>query len=231
LTNAPYASLSALESYAESTYSTLLYLTLSAMRISSINCDHIASHIGKANGVAAVLRGLPLLAFPPPPKSHSASNSLSPGIASLAGQSGGAWRAAVPLPLDVMAEMGVKEEEVFRLGSQAPGLKDAVFKIATLANDHLITARQMLKNLETGQQAGHEFEHLADMDLARSYGSNSVKPDEIDQAFGAFMPAVSTQLWLDRLEKADFDIFDPKLRQREWKLPWKAFWAYRRKHL
>lgn len=60
----PYPTLTALETYAENTYSTLLYLTLSALPQASITTDHIASHIGKASGIAAVLRGIPLIAFP-----------------------------------------------------------------------------------------------------------------------------------------------------------------------
>jgi len=43
------------------------------------------------------------------------------------------------------------------------------------------------------------------------------------------MPAVSTSLWLDRLQRVDFDVFREELRRREWRLPWKAYWAFRRK--
>lgn len=65
---------------------------------------------------------MPLLAFPP----------------------GGAGAGAVVFPLDVCAEFDLRQEDILRKGSNAPGLTDAVFKVATLANDHLITARKML---------------------------------------------------------------------------------------
>ncbi|KAL4891294.1 Squalene/phytoene synthase [Aspergillus ambiguus] len=232
LTNDPYPNIAALESYAENTYSTLMYLTLSALPMTSVTADHVASHIGKAAGIAAVLRGLPLVAFPPPP-------SNQPGQAAGAGiMTGGAKQGAVMLPLEVMAQAGVKEEDVFRQGAEAPGLRDAVFTVATRASDHLITVQQMLSNLRAGRDVGHDFEHEGEE--GHEYGSeydisSSQRPetplDEVNRAFGVFMPAVATRLWLDKLESFDFDIFRPELLQSEWKLPWKAYMAYKRKAL
>lgn len=167
LGNPPYPTLTSLESYSENTYSTLLYLTLSAFSLSSVTTDHLASHIGKATGVAAVLRGLPLIAFPPPPPKHHTSNSA-------AGPLGPPPQGAVPLPLDIMAQHGVVEEQVFRQGASAPGLRDAVFAVATRANDHLITAREMLANLRQGLDVGHEFEHAEDSEHAEDPDRKSV---------------------------------------------------------
>lgn len=223
LTNAPYPTLAALEAYAENTYSTLLYLTLAALPMASLTADHLASHIGKAAGIAAVLRGVPLVAFPPPPTSRQSGQAgLGGGVATKQG--------AIVLPLDIMAQTGVREEDVFRHGAEAPGLRDAVFAVATRASDHLITAQQMLNNLRAGRDVGHEFEHEGEE--GHEYGG--IQPyesqwDEVRRAFGVFMPAVSTRLWLDRLEKVDFDIFKPELLTSDWKLPWKAYLAFRRK--
>jgi len=218
--NRPYTSMAELETYAENTYSTLMYLTLAALPLHSMAADHVVSHIGKATGIAAVLRGLPLLAFPPPPNHHSNNG--------LAGSSGGTHQGAVVLPLDVMAEAGVKEEEVFRQGAEAPGLRDAIFVIATRANDHLITAAEMLKNLQQGKDAGHEFEHEGEEGhlYAEVTSKSRSQAEEVERGHGVFMQALATRLWLDKLEKADFDIFKAELRAREWKLPWKAYWAY-----
>lgn len=236
-TNAPYSTLASLESYAENTYSTLLYLTLSALPLHSLTADHIASHIGKAAGIVAVLRGIPLLAFPPPPNHHS--NTTSPG-GTLDTQR--VQQGAVTLPLDIMAECNLKEESVFRYGADAPGLKDAVFKVATRASDHLITARQMLRNVQEGGDVGHGFEHEGEEgheynvdDSVQQTPSNSSdgksvqQKMEVEKAFGVFMPAVPTALWLQRLENGDFDIFKEDLRRRDWRLPWKAWVAYRRR--
>ncbi|KAL8780553.1 MAG: hypothetical protein Q9213_006419 [Squamulea squamosa] len=238
--NAPYPTLTSLESYAENTYSTLLYLTLSALPLHSLTADHIASHIGKAAGIVAVLRGIPLLAFPPPPNHHSNTSSLGGTLDTKRVQQG-----VVTLPLDIMAECNLKEENVLRYGADAPGLKDAVFKVATRASDHLITARQMLRNVKEGGDVGHGFEHEGEEGyeyeerIQTENGSNTMSGGgngksaqqkmEVEKAFGVFMPAVPTALWLQRLEKADFDIFKEGLRTRDWRLPWKAWVAYRRR--
>ncbi|KAJ4352230.1 uncharacterized protein N0V89_007577 [Didymosphaeria variabile] len=226
LGNPPYPTLGSLESYAENTYSTLMYLTLSALPQASLTTDHIASHIGKAVGIAAVLRGVPFIAFPP-----QQPLGTSGGITGAQGPTQG----SVLLPLDVMAEAGVKEEEIFREGAAAPGLRDAVFTVATRANDHLITAREMLTKLRSEGTVGHDFEHQDDAERDYNYSNEGAGQEkqlaEVEQAFGVFMPAISTQSWLDRLQRADFDLFDPELRKVDWKLPWKAYWAYSRRKL
>lgn len=227
LSNRPYHSMEALESYAENTYSTLLYLTLQALPMASLTADHVASHIGKASGIAAVLRGLPLIAFPGPQNTHSNQGQFP-------GDVGATRHGAVMLPLDIMAEAGVREEDVLRNGSNAHGLSDAVFQVATRANDHLITARQMLDNIRAGQDAGHEYEHQDEEEHvhlpgAISGGRTETQAQEVERAFGVFMPAIATQLWLDKLQKHDFDVFNSKLRVTDWKLPWRAFWGWRRR--
>ncbi|RDW94716.1 hypothetical protein BP5796_00479 [Coleophoma crateriformis] len=224
--NQPYASMAALETYAENTYSTLMYLTLASLPMNSMAVDHVASHIGKAAGIAAVLRGLPLIAFPPPPNHHSNSAGLGGAMGGTGGRQG-----AVMLPLDIMADAGVKEEDVLRQGAEAPGLKDAIFTVATRANDHLITAREMLKNLQQGKDAGHDFEHEGEEGHDYVEPKSGSQVQDLERAFGVFMPAVPTRLWLENLEKNDFDIFQPKLRARDWKLPWKAYWAFSRRSI
>ncbi|CZT18995.1 related to ribosomal protein MRP17, mitochondrial [Ramularia collo-cygni] len=226
LSNPPYPSIATLESYAENTYSTLLYLTLQSLPMASLTADHIASHIGKAIGISAVLRGIPLIAFPGPANSHSNQGQF-------AGDVGATRQGAVMLPLDIMAKCNVREEDVLRNGATAHGLRDAVFEVATRANDHLITARQMLANVHAGQDAGHEYEHQDEEEHIHlpSTGVVETQAQEVERAFGVFMPAIPTQLWLDKLQKNDFDVFSPKLRVTDWKLPWKAYWAYNRRKL
>lgn len=226
LSNRPYPDLAALESYAENTYSTLLYLTLQALPVDSITVDHVASHIGKASGIAAVLRGLPLIAFPGPPNSHSNQGQMPGNI-------GATRRGAVVLPLDVLAEHNVREEEVLRVGTNASGLRDAVFDVATRANDHLITARQMIRNVRAGQEVDHDFEHADEEGHAYTAQSRSQKAQgaDLEASFGILMSAVPTQLWLDCLQQCDFDVFNKRLRTTDWKLPWRGLTAYWRKQL
>lgn len=231
LTNDPYPNIAALESYAENTYSTLMYLTLAALPMTSVTADHVASHVGKAAGIVAVLRGLPLVAFPAPSSKASSGSAMG----------GGAKQGAVMLPLDVMAQAGVKEEEVLRRGADAEGLRDAVFTVATRASDHLITVQQMLSNLRAGKDVGHDFEHegeegheydtVGGHDALGGARGGETPLDEVNRAFGVFMPAVSTRLWLDRLQQYDFDVFRPELLRSDWKFPWKAYMAFQRKSL
>ena len=225
LTHPGFTNLAELESYAESTYSTLLYLTLSAIPLNSVNMDHLASHVGKAAGIAAVLRGVPLLAFPGPPNQHS-NNPAGLGLPPTRERQG-----VITLPLDVMSQCGVREEDIFRNGSDAEGVRDAVFAVATRASDHLITARTMLKMVRESQGPDHEFEHINDEGHDYSDSDTDVEKQKTDndKGFGVVMgPAVSTQLWLDRLQKVDFNIFDESLRRVEWKLPFAAWLRNRR---
>ncbi|KAI9220487.1 isoprenoid synthase domain-containing protein, partial [Blastocladiella britannica] len=107
-----YTLLTDLEEYGESTASSLLYLNLELLGVKSLHVDHIASHIGKAQAIATLLRGTPF---------HLRSRLFY-------------------LPSDVCAKHGVAAEQVMREGP-SDALAAAVFDVATRANDHLITAR------------------------------------------------------------------------------------------
>ncbi len=233
LTHPSFTNLNELESYAESTYSTVLYLTLSAYPLQSMTMDHLASHIGKAAGICAVLRGFPLLAFPSPPPTHHANPTGTLAQLPPINRQG-----VITLPLDVMSSAGVREEDIYRQGAAAPGLKDAVFAVATRASDHLITARSMLQSIQRSEDPSHPYEH--EHDEGHDYGkygsgvrlSGDRRREEYEKGFGVVMgPAVSTQLWLDRLQKCDFDTFDASLRRPEWKLPFVAWWKNRREEI
>ncbi|KID92651.1 phytoene synthetase/ ribosomal protein S6 [Metarhizium guizhouense ARSEF 977] len=204
----PYPSLAALEDYAENTYSTMMYTTLASMPLRSMHVDHLASHIGKACGIIAVLRGIPVLAAPGRPVKTPTGADAPP-----------TREPSLLLPLDIMAEEGVKEEEVFRQGPSAPGLQDAVFKVATRANDHLITAREMLKRLKAGEDPGHEFEHEGEAEHIYLGESDTTK--EIRQSFGVLLEAVPASHYLENLEKVNFDPFAVK--SGGWRLPWRIW--------
>ncbi|KAI1410530.1 Squalene/phytoene synthase [Hypoxylon sp. FL1857] len=211
--NRPFASLSSLEEYAENTYSTLMYSNLAAIPIQSMHMDHLASHIGKACGIVAVLRGIPFLAAPSPP------------VKSPHGASVGSGRNPVLLlPLDVMAETGLREEDVYRHGPRAEGFQDAVFKVATRAHDHLITAREMLKNLHAGESPGHEYEHHGEEQheyTSTTSGDEDTKRD-LRRGFGVLLEGVPAGDYLARLEAQNFDPFTVK---SSWKLPWRLWRA------
>ncbi|RDA82689.1 hypothetical protein CP532_6343 [Ophiocordyceps camponoti-leonardi (nom. inval.)] len=217
--NRPFPTLEALEDYAENTYSTMTYATLAFMPLRSTDLDHLASHMGKASGIVAVLRGIPFLASPAQPVKTPSG-----------GEAPSTREPCVLLPLDIMAEAGVKEEEVFRRGPHAPGLEDAVFKVATRAHDHLLTAKDMFARLKQGQDAGHEFEHGGEADhrVQGEDGDGDVQA-ELRQSFGVFLEAVPAGLYLESLEKANFNPYT--VRNAGWRLPWRMWRALSRRHL
>ncbi|KAK6075011.1 squalene/phytoene synthase [Seiridium cupressi] len=217
--NRPFTNVAALEEYAENTYSTLMYSTLAALPINSMHMDHLASHIGKACGIVAVLRGIPFLAAPSQP------------VKSPQGATVGSGRNPVLLlPLDVMAEVGLREEDVYRQGPEAEGFQDAVFKVATRANDHLITAREMLKNIRAGENPGHEYEHQDEVE--HNYSETALESDEtkrsLQRGFSVLLEAVPATDYLERLQATNFDPFTVK---SSWKLPWRLWRGLKTKQI
>ncbi|KAI3336968.1 squalene/phytoene synthase [Xylariaceae sp. AK1471] len=213
--NRPFTSLSALEDYAENTYSTLMYSTLASLSVRSMHMDHLASHIGKACGIAAVCRGIPVLASPAPPVK-------SPNGANVAGSR----NPVLLLPLDVMAETGLREEDVYRHGPDAEGFRDAVFTVATRANDHLITAREMLKNIQAGEHPDHEYEHQGEEQHKypdSDSGQESFEP-VLRKTFGVLLEGIPANDYLTRLEAENFNPFTVK---SSWKLPWRLWRAHK----
>ncbi|KAI0431393.1 Squalene/phytoene synthase [Xylaria sp. FL1042] len=213
--NRPFPSLSALEDYAENTYSTLMYSTLAALSIQSMHMDHLASHIGKACGIAAMCRGIPVLAAPTQPvKSPDGANVAA------------SRNPVLLLPLDIMAETGLREEDAYRHGPEAQGFQDAVFKVATRANDHLITAREMLKNIRAGEHPGHEYEHQGEEH--HEYPDSESNREGIDpvlrRGFGVLLESVPANYYLTRLEAENFNPFTVK---GGWKLPWRLWRAHK----
>ncbi|KAF9267427.1 hypothetical protein L218DRAFT_920270 [Marasmius fiardii PR-910] len=162
-----------LSAHAESTSSTMLYLLLSMLSLRSETFSHAASHLGVAQTISTLLRGLPF---------HARHGRMI-------------------IPAEITAKHGVVQEEVFRKGREARRIDDAVFEFATLANDNLITARNMFKE----------------------EGLNGKVPQEAMTVFLAGVPVSSI---LQTLEEINFDVFHPKLQTRDWKLPWKIWKSY-----
>jgi NADH dehydrogenase [ubiquinone] 1 alpha subcomplex assembly factor 6 len=121
-----------------------------------------------------------------------------------------------PLPIEYLQEHNVTQEAVLRFGGQAPGFRDAIFATATRANDYLLTAR---KTLQDGASE-------SDPTLALKGGRvpDAGKP--------ALVGAATIPFLLQRLEKYEFDPFQPAFRMeakgRGWRLPakmWGVNWS------
>ncbi|EGN92145.1 hypothetical protein SERLA73DRAFT_66257 [Serpula lacrymans var. lacrymans S7.3] len=160
-----------LTALAESTSSTLLYLLLSLMSLPSSTLSHAASHLGVAQTFSTLLRAFPF---------HTSKNRMI-------------------IPAEITAKHGVNQEEILRKRESTKDLEDAVFEFATIANDHLITARDMFK--ETGGRV----------------------PQVAMPIFSAGIPVAS---FLRRLETVNFNVLHPSLQVRDWKLPWQVWRSY-----
>eukprot|EP01147_Barroeca_monosierra_P010435 gene10435-2566_t len=114
--NAPFQTLKDAETYGEHTCASLYYLTLECMGIRDHHADHVASHIGRAEGLVTLLRGLPYLAS----------------------------QGKIRLPLDVCAQHGVVQQDILR-GNIKPNLQDTIHTIASEAVLHINTARSMVE--------------------------------------------------------------------------------------
>ncbi|KAF9013285.1 isoprenoid synthase domain-containing protein [Cyathus striatus] len=166
-----------LTAHAESTSSTVLYLLLSLLSLPSSTLSHAASHLGVAQTFTTLLRALPF---------HAKNGRMI-------------------IPAEITAKHGVNQEEVFRQGPHAQGIEDAVFEFATIANDHMITAREMFKEEGMGETVP-------------------------SMAMPVFLSGIPVTNYLGRLEKINFNAFEPKLQLRDWKLAW-LIWRdyYKRK--
>ena len=107
-----------LEAYADATASSLLYLILDLCEVRHADADHAAAHLGKAIGIANLLRGT---------KAHAAQRRSY-------------------IPLDVAAKHGAATEDVYR-AKPTEGVRNAVHEVASVAKAHLDSARAMAPRL------------------------------------------------------------------------------------
>ncbi|PWN37460.1 uncharacterized protein FA14DRAFT_159506 [Meira miltonrushii] len=190
-----------IESYAEKTSSRLFYLSLNLLGVSKTVIDQVFSHLGKARGLTQLLNSVPFHAgvirttIPTPPDAQT-QEGVKPKPRS--GPAKPRQRRIV-LPREYLSKHNVVEEEVYRKGAEAKGLRDAVFDTATRANDYIISARSLLKDEFNG--------------------------GKVPQALiGPLVEATTATTMLQELQKRDFDIFDTKLMTvasgKGWRLPW-----------
>jgi NADH dehydrogenase [ubiquinone] 1 alpha subcomplex assembly factor 6 len=113
-----FPSMQDLEEYGENTTGSLLRLHLEALNIPDETAQNAITHLGKSLGISFALRSIPF--------------QLE--------------KRRFCLPSDVMAKHSISTEEIFRKGPP-DSLPDAVFEIATRANDQLLTARSFAKDI------------------------------------------------------------------------------------
>lgn len=208
--------------YGEGTYSQLNYQVQSAllsplispsvikllqhlMELQGLVRD-VAAHIGQATAVSLMILGMQYYA-----------------------QS----QNRVTLPIDLMTKNDLSQEHLLRLvqghisdtseqEALRNKLKNVVFETAVTANDHILSARNKLDTIkqEVKKIAGDTNDKLIRTQSKKWKGG---VPDVI---FTPYMVAIPTVLYLEKLQKLDFDVFAKKMQQKEWKLGYKSFRAY-----
>jgi NADH dehydrogenase [ubiquinone] 1 alpha subcomplex assembly factor 6 len=171
LSDFPFQTLDDLEKYCDSTVSPVYYLIIESALNSEENnnqklvskqrlvLDHIASHLGRGQGISNILRGV----------SHNAKHNRC------------------YIPSELLIKYKTSHEDFLRV-KQLKNVKDVCFEMASNANQHIETAQTLIKQIDKNQRL-------------------------------IFLPLVSVKNYLNRLEKCDFNIFEPKLMQRQGLLP------------
>ncbi|CAC5412459.1 NDUFAF6 [Mytilus coruscus] len=113
-----YKNIKDIEDYSEDTKASILYLFLESEGITDKQVHHVASHIGKSQGVVTLLRGLPY-------------NSS---------------KGRIYLPRESLLKFKISGEDVMR-GRKQKEICDIVFEVASVAKQHLETARSMKKDV------------------------------------------------------------------------------------
>ncbi|XP_068942701.1 NADH dehydrogenase (ubiquinone) complex I, assembly factor 6 isoform X3 [Petaurus breviceps papuanus] len=149
-----YRNIQELETYAENTQSSLLYLMLEVLGIRDLHADHAASHIGKAQGIVTCLRATPY---------HIS-------------------RRKVFLPMDICMLHGVSQEDFLRK-NQDKNVRDVIYDVASQGHLHLKHARSFQKSVPV-------------------------------KAFPAFLQTVALEDYLEKIQRVDFDVFHPRLQQK-----------------
>jgi NADH dehydrogenase [ubiquinone] 1 alpha subcomplex assembly factor 6 len=178
MTNLPFKSIREMEDYSDSILSPAYYLTIEfalnfkegtdSTRSSSplqLKLDHIASHMGKAQGLSNMLRGV----------RHNAK------------------QGRCYLGSDLLLKHKVSQEDILR-GKQTQPVKDVAFDVATVAHHHL------------------------------EHGVTLLKDPDVKQWVPLFLPLLPVQIYLERLQRMDFDLFHESLGRRDNNLPLKLWW-------
>ncbi|XP_026324777.1 NADH dehydrogenase (ubiquinone) complex I, assembly factor 6 [Hyposmocoma kahamanoa] len=152
-----FQTLEDIEKYSEESVSSIYYLLLAVAEITDVHADHAASHLGKAQGLANILRSIQV------------ANRYK----------------IVSLPMDILMKNKVSQEAVLR-SNDSEELKNAVFEIASRANSHLEKAR-------------------------------SIQVPKLAKQI--FLPATSVDVYLKKLQKSNFSVFDKSLQRANATLP------------
>jgi NADH dehydrogenase [ubiquinone] 1 alpha subcomplex assembly factor 6 len=136
-----------------------------------------------------------------------------------------------PFTHSLLMQHRLSAEHVFRHGPSKE-LNDAVFDVATHANDHMITARYHLREISPAlippAAAKMLSKHSDDSAPAcDTQPTNPANPFPSLAVPALLSSSVPTDLLLKDLEKSQFNVFNGRLHTRNWKLPFVLWWRNR----
>lgn len=97
-------------------------------------------------------------------------------------------------------------------------MRDTIYEMASRANSHLMKVNEncLLHNILW-------FVYV--IKLMYEFFFQAKKLEEVDKHIKSiFLPFVPLQLYLDNLQKVDFNVFDKRLQERNHLLPMKLLW-------
>ncbi|XP_063530007.1 NADH dehydrogenase (ubiquinone) complex I, assembly factor 6 isoform X1 [Cydia strobilella] len=109
-----FGSLADLEKYTDDSVSAIYYTILWLAGVQNLHADHAASHLGKAQGLANMLRSIPM-------SSHY---------------------KMVYVPMDLLMKHNVSQEDVLRC-RDSENMRNCTYEVAISANNHLKKARKI----------------------------------------------------------------------------------------
>lgn len=177
LSDFPFQTIDQLEKYLEASIVSLYYILIEkSIQLSKIEkngyhllLDHIANHLGKAQGLINTLRGIV----------HNAKNRRC------------------YIPNDILVQAKCSHEDFLQCCQEKDSVREAVFIIASRANEHLSKVDKLLKK-------------------------ENIKVEKNDRLL--FLPMIATQIYLNNLQRFSFNVFDRRLFQRNGLLPLKFWW-------
>ncbi|ODV82571.1 hypothetical protein CANARDRAFT_181022, partial [[Candida] arabinofermentans NRRL YB-2248] len=210
-------------SFGEGTYSQINYILQSALLSPSLSpfpdtairllessgespvkelISDIAAHLGQATSISSFLIGL---------RYHASA------------------RGVLMLPEDSVSKNGSSQESIIRFlsgeddGNTRELVKNIVFEVATIANDHILTARSKIDQLKK-TEIPQLLKMIGDRKLEQDWSAlNNGLPDSL---FLPFMNGIPAIIFLEKLEKNDFDITSPSIQVKDWRLAWRCYRSF-----
>lgn len=213
-------------SYGEGTYSQLNYLTqglllsplispsvINLLELSpelQLKVTDVSAHIGQATAVSSMILGM---------EYYSKT------------------RNQVTLPIDIMTKNDLSQEDVLKItqGHKSDNdleikekLKAVIYETSIVANDHMLTAKSKLSSIR--EEIKELVSSNSSNELLTKY-SKKWKGGIPDVIFTPYMVGIPTSLYLERLERYDFDIFNKNLQRKEWKLAYRSYMNYYKRRI